>query len=73
MKWHSPNEYPEKWENIIVLCENNKIYFNAEFDGDEFTIWDAENNIWHKTEPVVAWMPQKEVEAYLTELNHFRP
>lgn len=67
MKWHNPNECPEKWKNIVVLCENNKIYFNAEFDGDEFTIWDAENGIWNKIDPVLAWMMQDEIEEFLWE------
>ena len=69
MKWHNPNEYPEKWKNIVVLCENNNIYFNAEFDGDEFTIWDAENGFWNKIDTVLAWMMQDEIEEFLLRLN----
>jgi len=75
MKWRNINELPKQWEWLILLCENGRIIFYGEWNGDEFTVWDDENEIWSapKDETVIAWMPQKEVETYLKELNQFQP
>ena len=75
MKWHNINEPPKQWEQIILLCDSGRIIFYGEFNGEDFTVWDDENGIWKspEDETVVAWMPQKEVEEYLKELNNFRP
>ena len=75
MKWHNINEPPKQWERIVLLCESGRIIFYGEFDGEDFTVWDNEFEIWSapKDETIIAWMPQREVEEYLKELIHFRP
>ena len=70
MKWNIANNHPEEYKTIVLLCENGKIYFDGMLIGDEYEVWDDENEINDPPkEKVIGWMYQSELENFLLGLN----
>ena len=74
MEWRKVTDYPKHCGPIVLLYNNgNSIEFNADFNGENYRVFDAEDGTWNPWSidlwGIVGWMYLSDVEEYLRGLK----